>query len=183
MQKENLLVEDIPPYILPLSKQALEIVRHMLERVKPAQVYLFPGRDSLKQRISENMLNAAIKRLGYEGRLTGHGIRATISTALNEISYPERWVDAQLSHADPNPVRRTYNHAEYLPQRRQMMQDWADRLDLLEQGQFEAASAPLTVSVSGLPITNDRIGSVPYQANPLPLHMVIQEVAERLRPT
>lgn len=51
----------------------------------------FLGRDSLKKRISENTLNSAIKRMGYQGRLTGHGIRATISTALNEVGYPERW--------------------------------------------------------------------------------------------
>ncbi|NIJ75512.1 integrase [Xanthomonas campestris] len=151
MQKENLRTEDIPPYIVPLSAQAVEIVRHMLDRMKPAQKYLFPGEKDLKKRISENTLNHAVKRLGYDGRLTGHGIRATISTALHEFGYPEKWVDAQLSHVDPNPVRRTYNHAEYVEQRRRMMQDWADRLDLFEQGQVEAASAHLTVRLEGFP--------------------------------
>lgn len=71
MQKENLRTEDIPPYIVPLSVQAVEIVRHMLDRFKKSQKYLFPGAKSLKQRISENTLNGAIKRLGYAGRLTG----------------------------------------------------------------------------------------------------------------
>src|SRR3546814_9665985 len=79
--------------------------------------------------------------MGYEGRLTGNGIRGTISTALNEIGYPKIWVDAQLSHSDPNKVSSAYNHAKYVEPRRRMMQDWADRLDLLEQGQVEAASA------------------------------------------
>ncbi|MFC4729433.1 tyrosine-type recombinase/integrase [Coralloluteibacterium thermophilus] len=152
MQKENLRTEDIPPYIVPLSVQAVEIVRHMLDRLKPAQKYLFPGAKCLKQRISENTLNGAIKRLGYAGRLTGHGIRATISTALNELGYPDKWIDAQLSHVDPNPVRRTYNHAEYVDQRRHMMQDWADRLDLLEQGEIEAACNPLNIQLEGLPV-------------------------------
>ncbi|EIU4788338.1 tyrosine-type recombinase/integrase [Pseudomonas aeruginosa] len=152
MQKENIRVEDIPPYIVPLSVQAVEVVRHMLDRFKPAQKYLFPGTKDLKQRISENTLNVGIKRLGYDGRLTGHGIRATISTALNELGYPDKWIDAQLSHVDPNPVRRTYNHAEYVEQRRQMVQDWADRLDLLEQGEVEAACSPLNIQLEGVPV-------------------------------
>lgn len=167
MQKENLRTEDIPPYIVPLSAQAVELVRYMLDRMKPAQTYLFPGEKDLKKRISENTLNHAVKRLGYDGRLTGHGIRATLSTALHEFGYPEKWVDAQLSHVDPNPVRRTYNHAEYVEQRRRMMQDWADRLDLFEQGQVEAASAHLTVRLEGFPApagATDESGSLSIAA-------------------
>jgi recombinational DNA repair ATPase RecF len=57
-----------------------------------------------------------------------------MSTALNEIGYPRVWVDAQLSHADPNRISEIYNYAQYVEQRRVMMQDWANRLDLLEQG-------------------------------------------------
>ena len=152
MQKENVRPEDIPPYIVPLSVQAIEIVRHMLAHFKPAQTYLFPGDKSLKQRLSENTLNKALHRLGYEGRQTGHGIRGTISTALNELGYPEKWVDAQLSHVDRNQVRATYNHAKYVEQRRRMMQDWADRLDLFEQGQVEAASTLLTIQLDGFPV-------------------------------
>src|SRR3546814_6327523 len=64
-------------------------------------------RSELKKRISENTLNKAVQLMGYEGRLTGHGIRGTISTALNEIGYPKIWVDAQLSHSDPNKVSRS----------------------------------------------------------------------------
>lgn len=148
-QRENLRLEDIPPYIVPLSTQAIEIVRHMLDQFKPAQTYLFPGDKSLKNRLSENTLNKALHRLGYEGKLTGHGIRGTLSTGLNELGYPEKWVDAQLSHVDPNEVRRTYNHAKYVEPRRRMMQDWADRLDLLEQGQVEAASTVLAIQLEG----------------------------------
>ena len=59
--------------------------------------------------------------LRYDGRLTGHGIRATISTPLNEMEYNEDWIEAQLSHASSSKVRRTYNHAEYVEQRRTMM--------------------------------------------------------------
>ncbi|MGU1062044.1 tyrosine-type recombinase/integrase [Pseudomonas aeruginosa] len=150
-KKRRKRVTDIPPYIVPLSVQAQEIVRHLLDNLKPAQVYLIPGDWYLKKAISENTLNGALKRMGYEDQLTGHGIRATISTALNEIGYPKKWVDAQLSHADPDKVSATYNHAEYVEQRRVMMQDWADRLDLFEQNQVEVASMHLTITLQGLP--------------------------------
>jgi len=136
---------------VPLSLQAIEIVRYLLGVMKPAQVHLLTHRSELKKRISENTLNAALKRMGYEDQLTGHGIRGTISTALNEIGYPKIWVDAQLSHSDPNKVSSAYNHAKYVEPRRRMMQDWADRLDLLEQGQVEAASAHLTIHIEGVP--------------------------------
>jgi len=67
------------------------------------------------------------------------------------LIYPKKWVDAQLSHADPDKTSATYNHAEYVEQRRVMMQDWADRLDLFEQNQVEAASTALTITLQGLP--------------------------------
>jgi hypothetical protein len=95
-------------------------------------------RSDPEERVSENTR-------GYRDQLTGHGIRATISTALHEIGYSTKWIDAQLSHTDPNQVRKAYNHAQYVEQRRRMMQDWADRLDQWEnQGDREAAavSAP-----------------------------------------
>ncbi|WP_442878875.1 tyrosine-type recombinase/integrase [Brenneria sp. HEZEL_4_2_4] len=119
----------IPPYVVPLPAQALDIVHHLLAQMKPAQTYLLTHRSDLKKRISENTLNSALRRMGYAEQLTGHGIRATISTALNEIGYPKIWIEAQLSHADPNKVSAAYNHAQYVEQRRRMMQEWADRLD------------------------------------------------------
>ena len=101
-----------------------------------------------KERISESTLNAALKRMGYKDQLTGHGIRATISTALNELGYREKWVGAQLSHADPNQVSAAYNHAEYVEQRRQMMQDWADRIDQWERAeQLGGAQIPVVAAV------------------------------------
>lgn len=150
IQRERLRPGDIPPYIVPLSVQAQEIVRHLLDDFKPAQIYLFPSDWSLRKTLSENTLNAALKRMGFKNRLTGHGIRGTISTALHEVGYPEKWVDAQLSHVDPNAVRATYNHAEYVEQRRRMMQDWADRLDQLEQGLVEEASRHLPFTPEGM---------------------------------
>ncbi|GBC56642.1 mobile element protein [Stutzerimonas stutzeri] len=150
MRKRGQRPQDIPPYVVPLSVQAIEIVRYLLEQVKPAQRYLFAHRSELRMRISENTLNGAITRMGYKDLLTGHGIRATLSTALNEFGYPKNWVDAQLSHTDPNKVSATYNHALYVEPRRKMMQDWADRLDLLEQNKIEAASTYLTIRFDGM---------------------------------
>jgi len=149
MRKPSKQIQNVPPYIVPLSVQALEIVRHLLDQVVPAQRYLFAHRSDLSKRISENTLNGALRRMGYADQLTGHGMRATISTALNEIGYPKVWVDAQLSHADPDKVSAAYNHAEYVEQRRTMMQDWANRLDLWGQGQLKAASSPLTIRLEG----------------------------------
>ncbi|WP_210479127.1 tyrosine-type recombinase/integrase [Pseudomonas chlororaphis] len=151
MHKAGKRPQDVPPYIVPLSLQVIEIVRYLLGVMRPAQRHLLAHRSELKKRISENTLNAALKRMGYEDQLTGHGIRGTISTALNEIGYPKIWVDAQLSHSDPNKVSSAYNHAKYVEPRRRMMQDWADRLDLLEQGQVEAASTHLTIRIEGVP--------------------------------
>lgn len=106
----------IPPYIVPLSQQAISIVRGLIDEHarRPVQHYLLSHRSSLKERISENMLNGALHRMGYADRLTGHGIRATISTALNELGYPKEWIEVQLSHADPNKIRAAYNHADYV---------------------------------------------------------------------
>ncbi|QJI37024.1 tyrosine-type recombinase/integrase [Pseudomonas sp. ADAK13] len=169
MRKPGKQTQNIPPYIVPLSVQALEIVRQLLSQVVPAQRYLFMHRSDLSKRISENTLNGALRRMGYADQLTGHGMRATISTALNEIGYPKVWVDAQLSHADPDKVSAAYNHAEYVEQRRTMMQDWANRLDLWGQGQLKAASSPLTIRLEGaasLPsLENANVNSVLYNSS------------------
>ncbi|MGQ7859797.1 tyrosine-type recombinase/integrase [Pseudomonas sp. 32A] len=162
MRKPGKQAQNVPPYIVPLSVQALEIVRYMLDQVVPAQRYLFAHRSDLSKRISENTLNGALRRMGYADQLTGHGMRATISTALNEIGYPKVWVDAQLSHADPDKVSAAYNHAEYVEQRRTMMQDWANRLDLWGQGQLKAASSTLTIRLEGaasLPLLENAKGN------------------------
>jgi len=133
LRKEGKTIE---PYVVPLSRQAIAIVRELLhaQAKRPAQRYLLPHRTDLKRRISENTLNYALHSLGYRNRLTGHGIRATISTALNELAYPKEWVGVQLSHADKDPVRAAYNHAAYIEPRRRMMQEWADRVDRWEAG-------------------------------------------------
>src|SRR3546814_17161392 len=81
MRKAGKRPQDVPPYIVPLSLQAIEIVRYLLGVMRPAQKYLLSHRSALKKRISENTPNKAVQPLGYEGHMTGHGIRGTIPTA------------------------------------------------------------------------------------------------------
>jgi integrase len=143
--------QDIPPYLVPLSAQAVAVVRALLDRRRPTQRYLLAHGSDPGKCLGVSTLNGTLRRMGYAAWLTGHGIRGTLSTALNEIGYPKAWVEAQLSHADPDQVRAAYNHAEYVEQRRRMMQDWADRLDWFEQGQIEKASRHLIVHLENAP--------------------------------
>jgi integrase len=85
MRRKRQSSSDIPPYIVPLPFQAIEIVKFMLDQVEQGQIYLFHHRNDRKKRISENTLNGCLKRIGFQDQLTGHGIRGTISTALNNI--------------------------------------------------------------------------------------------------
>lgn len=123
----KVLVKEVEPYIVPLSKQAIGFFEELI-RYTGHYTYLFAGRNDPTKMMSENTLNLGIKRMGWGDRLTGHGIRGTLSTALYESGlWNGDWIEAQLSHADPNPVRAAYNHASYVEQRREMMQWWADQ--------------------------------------------------------
>ncbi|MNX64999.1 putative prophage CPS-53 integrase [compost metagenome] len=84
--------------------------------------------------MSENTINKALRVMGYEGRQTGHGFRHLLSTELNGRGYNKDWIERQLAHGDSDGIRDTYNHANYLEQRRVMMQDWADSIDALCAG-------------------------------------------------
>lgn len=122
---------EIPAYLVPLSRQAVEEVRRV-HLLTGGYKRIIAGRNDPRKSISDGTVNVAIGRMGYKGRLTGHGLRGTLSTALNEMGYNPDWIEAQLSHAGNNKIRRAYNHAEYVDQRRVMMQEWADYLDKLE---------------------------------------------------
>jgi len=85
--------------------------------------------------MSENTVNAALRRLGYmQDEMTGHGFRAMASTSLHEQGWPSDVIERQLSHGERNPVKAAYNHAEHLPERRKMMEAWANYLDRLKNG-------------------------------------------------
>jgi len=120
------------PHIVPLSRQALETLAE-LRALNGAYALVFPG-VKLSQPISENTVLYALYRMGYHSRATGHGFRATASTILNEMGHAPDVIERQLAHAERNKVRAAYNRAQYLPERRKLMQAWADYLDGLKSG-------------------------------------------------
>jgi len=119
-------------HIVPLSRQAVAILKE-LRAMSGDSRYMLPGRNPDKP-ISNNTLLFALYRLGYKGKMTGHGFRAVASTALNENGWRPDVVERQLAHKEPNKVRAAYNRAEYLPERRKMMQAWADMVDAYAKG-------------------------------------------------
>jgi len=121
-------------HIVPLCMQAIEII-HELHAYTGTGKYLFPSLRSVTRPMSENTVLAALRRLGYtSSEMTGHGFRSMASTLLNENGWNRDAIERQLTHAERNNIRAAYNYAEYLPERRTMMQWWADYLEkLLEQ--------------------------------------------------
>ncbi len=116
-------------HIVPLSRQAIEILSE-LQPLTGSGLYVFPGVRSRKRPMSENTVNAALRRLGYTtDEMTGHGFRSMASTLLNEQGWNRDAIERQLAHAERNDVRAAYNYAEHLPERRKMMQEWANYLD------------------------------------------------------
>ncbi len=121
------------PHIIPLSTQALAIIEQI--RAMTGQFpLLFPGRNDPSKTMSETSINQVFKRIGYTGRVTGHGFRHTMSTVLHEQGYNTAWIETQLAHVDKNAIRGTYNHAQYLDGRREMLQWYADYMASLEKG-------------------------------------------------
>lgn len=121
-------------HTVPLSRQALAILRdlHAVTGSNPHGL-LFPSQHYQKKpMMCENTINNLLKRMGYQGRLVGHGFRSIASTALNEMGFPPDVIERQLAHKEPNAIRAAYNRAEYMEQRAAMMQDWSDHLDQLE---------------------------------------------------
>lgn len=122
------------PHTVPLSNQAVEVLRE-IEHITGHGKYVFPSMRTGDRPLSENTVNAALRRLGYsKEEMTGHGFRSMASTNLNELGWPPDVIERQLAHSEKNSVRAAYNHAEYLPQRKKMMQAWADYLDQLKAG-------------------------------------------------
>lgn len=111
--------------VVPLSPQALEI----LEVMKPISVHrehVFPSRNDPKQAMNSQTANAALKRIGYGGKLVAHGLRAIASTALNEAGFNADVIESALAHCDRNEVRRAYNRSIYLQKRSELMLWWGN---------------------------------------------------------
>lgn len=122
------------PHLVPLSEQAVAILRE-LEPVTGSGGYVFPGIRSTRKPMSENTINAALRRLGYgSDEMTGHGFRSMASTLLHEQGWPSNIIERQLSHGERDKVKAAYNYATHMPERQKMMQQWADYLDTLTAG-------------------------------------------------
>lgn len=121
-------------HIVPLSQQALDILAEIHPLTGHGK-YVFPSVRTNKRPMSENTVNAGLRRLGYEkGEMTGHGFRSMASTRLNEMGWNRDAIERQLAHAERDGVRAAYNYAEHLPERENMMQAWADYLDSIKAG-------------------------------------------------
>ncbi len=121
-------------HIVPLSRQALAVL-HELRPLTSSGHYVFPGLRTPTRPMSENTVNAALRRLGYgKDEMTGHGFQSMASTLLNEQGWHRDAIERQLAHGERDAVRAAYNYAEHLPERRRMMQAWADYLDGLKNG-------------------------------------------------
>ena len=121
------------PHIVPLASQAIEVLE-MLRLLTGSSEWLFPGDRSSKKPMSNNTILGALKRMGYKGRMTGHGFRGLASTILHEQGYPHEHIELQLAHAPRNAVSAAYNHALYLEPRARMMQEWANFLERTQRG-------------------------------------------------
>lgn len=121
------------PHIVPLSRQSVQVLR-ALQRETGHRELLFPQKRKPMLFISANTILYALYRMGYKDRATGHGFRSTASTILNEHGFHPDVIERQLAHCERNTVRAAYNHAEYLPERRVMMQWWGNYLDAVAKG-------------------------------------------------
>lgn len=136
------------PHRVPLTPQALAL----LERMKPIsghRPFVFPGYRNPMGHISDQSANAALKRLGYGGRLVAHGLRSLGSTTLNEQGFNPDAIEAALSHADDNEIRRAYNRSDYFEQRVIMMGWWSNHIEQASQGNLSLASGFKALKVVG----------------------------------
>lgn len=122
------------PHIVPISNQVKELLEEVHQLTGRGK-YVFPGRNDAGKPMSEASINQVIKRIGYDGKATGHGFRHTMSTILHEQGYNTAWIETQLAHVDKNSIRGTYNHAQYLDGRREMLQWYADYMEALKNGE------------------------------------------------
>lgn len=121
-------------HVIPLPHQAVELLRGM-HTITGHKTHLFPHRDDKTKPMVTGSFRQMLHVLGWAGKFSPHATRTTGSTRLNEMGYSADWIERQLAHEEPNAVRRTYNHADYLTDRARMMQQWADLLDEWKNGE------------------------------------------------
>lgn len=113
------------PHLVPLSPQVIAILNE-LKVITGYYPLLFPGRNDVRKPISEASINKVIEKIGYKGRLTGHGFRHMMSTILHEKGFDSAWIELQLAHVDKNSIRGIYNHAQYITNRKEMMNFYSE---------------------------------------------------------
>jgi integrase len=121
------------PHIVPLARQTVDLLVTLRDLSGDSE-WLFPGHHTPSKQMSNNTILKALERMGYKGRMTGHGFRGLASTILHEREYTHEYIELQLAHSPRNAVSAAYNHALYLKQRTKMMQDWADYLEQTLRG-------------------------------------------------
>lgn len=120
-------------HIVPLSAQAVELLKELQDMTGIGK-HLFPTQGTKSETMPVMTLRNAITKMGYQDKFSPHGARGTFSTMLNEAGFKPDVIERQLAHAERNRIRASYHHAEYLPERKAMMQQWADTLDSLKAG-------------------------------------------------
>jgi integrase len=121
------------PHIVPLARQTLKVLDEIRDTGALGEV-LFPGERDHERCMSNNTILFALYRMGYRGRMTGHGFRGVASTILHEQGHRHDLIELQLAHQERDKVSAAYNFATYIPQRAEMMQAWADHLDEMRAG-------------------------------------------------
>jgi integrase len=120
-------------HYVPLSTQAVAILRELHPPTSSGR-FVFPGERDRSRAMSNNTVNAALRRLGYSNtEMTGHGFRSMASTLLNEQGWHPDAIEQRLAHSERNEIRAAYNYAKHLPERRKMMQAWSDYMDQLRR--------------------------------------------------
>lgn len=163
------------PHIVPLSQQSVAVL-HALRLLTGNGKLVFPGANDKQKPMSNNTILFALYRLGYKGRMTGHGFRGLASTILHENDFAEEHIELQLAHQKRNKVAAAYNHAKYLKQRAAMMQWWADFLDA-QLAKGRQSIGRVNADHSSVPTTITRKESPSRFKQPIATH------ARALRPT
>jgi integrase len=138
------------PHVIPLTPQALSLLE-FIKSTSGHREYLFPSHRDPKSHANSQTANMALKRMGFNGQLVSHGLRALASTTLNEQGFDPDVIESALAHVDKNEVRRAYNRAEYLERRRILMCWWSNHIEQCSKGDMSIAS---NVSVQGLKLVN-----------------------------
>jgi integrase len=128
-------------HVVPLSTQSLAVLENM-RKLSAAGSYVFPSPFYPSKPLSDGTLNSALARLGYKGIATAHGFRTLFSTCANEAGWNSDIIEKQLAHEERNEVRGAYNRAQWVAERVELLQWWADRLDELRRGEAESKTVP-----------------------------------------